>query len=110
MINKLIAAMKAKDYLAVTACFEDSRDVKYIDYCPINVGVDNYFLYGNHKIEMFFRDKFYNSTFYIAEERIEDDKSATFFGCYNGKFYYGRLTIEELGENGLIKKAVVRPE
>ncbi|MBQ8975719.1 MAG: hypothetical protein IJ072_08385 [Oscillospiraceae bacterium] len=110
MIKRIINAIKARDYEAVTQCFEDSEKVCYIDYCPINVGYDNFFIYGSRAVEMFFRDKFFNGSFCIEQERIEDENSATFFGCYNNKYYFGRLTVEELGENGLIKKAVVRPE
>lgn len=110
IINRLINAVKEQNYKAVSACFEDSKDTKFIDYCPINVGVNNYFVYGSCAIEMFFRDKFYNNSYFIAEEKIESENSATFFGCYCGRYYFGRLTIEEMGKNGLIKKAVIRPE
>ena len=109
MINRLIDAFRKMDYAAVKNCFEDSDKVQYIDYCPINVGFDNYFIYGSNAIEIFFRSSFAYNTFSIYEEQIENDNTATFFGCHNSKFYFARLTIEELGYNGLIKKVVVRP-
>ncbi|MBQ1333320.1 MAG: hypothetical protein IIZ51_06080 [Lachnospiraceae bacterium] len=109
MVEKLLNAIKEKDHLAAAACFEDDRNASYTDYCPSCVGFDSIFVYGKTSAEIFFRDKFYNNSFYIAEEEIEDDRNATFFGCYNGKFCFCRMTIEEITSEGLIRKAVVRP-
>lgn len=110
MIDELIDCIKTKDYKSLASLFENDRHVEYIDYCPSCVGYDNFYIYGNNAIEMFFRNKFYNNTFYIAEEQKIDNCSATFFGCYNDRFCYCRITIENYTQEGKIVKAVVRPE
>ena len=109
MVEKLIDAMKAEDWAAAADCFADGRDVRYSDYCPSRVGLDDRFIWGHNAVELYFRDKFYNRTFFILEERIEDEKNATFFGCYSGKYCYCKLTVEETDGNGKIIRAAVRP-
>ena len=109
MIEKLIRAIKAEDYMAAAACFADGINVIYNDYCPSRVGLDDYYIRGRSALELFFRDKFYNRSFIILEERIEDEKNATFFGCYSGKYCYCKLTVETVDEEGKITRAAVRP-
>ncbi len=110
MIEKLISAIKARDYEAVTRCFADSTDVRFVDYCPLHVGLENVFLYGSRSVEMFFRDKLYNGTYGILEEQIDSERSATYFAQYSGRYCFVRMTIEAQTPDGLILKAVVRPE
>lgn len=116
MIHQIINALKAQNYVAVSKCFENSPNSAFIDYGPACVGKESFHVYGSTAIELFFRNKFYNNDFSsfdiysISQERIEDEKSATYFCCYEGQHLYVRLTIEKIGESGYISKAVVRPE
>lgn len=116
MIKQLMNALESQDYAAVCKCFANDSFVSFIDYGPSCVGRDSFHIYGQTAIELFFRDQFYNNAFentprYLASKtRIEDEHSATYFCCYTGKYVFVRLTIEELDNNGLIRKAVVRPE
>ena len=40
MINKVLKALKEKDYVGLAQCF--SKDCKYSDYCPSLNGKQNY--------------------------------------------------------------------
>ena len=111
MIRSLIAALKEEDPRKTVSCFEDSFKTEYIDYCSALAGQKTVYLRGKNALSLFFEDVFYdmNRFFYISEEEIEDDRNATFFACYRGKYVLARLTIEGLSENGKISKAVIRP-
>lgn len=107
MIEKAINAMMDKDYRALASCF--SEDCTYFDYCPLLNGDSGYFIYGSDCLEMFFMPKLTFGEFTVAEPVIESEKSATFFGSYNGPYFYARFFIEEYDSAGLIKKAVIHP-
>ncbi len=107
MIEKALKALTAKDYETFAACF--SEDCKYFDYCPSCNGKDNYFVYGSAGIEMFFRNRFTFETLIVSDPVIEDEKTASFFGAYDGPYIFARFRIEEFDAAGLIKKAIVHP-
>lgn len=107
MIAKVMKTLTEKDFAAFASCF--AEDGKYIDYCPSLNGKTNYFLYGSASIEMFMRNRFAFGHLIIAEPKIEDENTATYFGAYEGPYQYAKLVIEEYNEEGLIKKAVAYP-
>jgi hypothetical protein len=107
MIEKALKALAEKDYKALAACF--TEDCKYFDYCPSCNGKDNYFVYGSACVEMFFRNRFTFDQLIVSDPVIEDDKTASFFGAYDGPYIFARFRIEEIDPAGLIKKAVVHP-
>ena len=111
MIETLINAFSAEDPDAAAACFSDDISTVFIDYCPLLAGGNTVRLFGRNAIKMFFTDQFYelNRYFTISSAVIEDDKNANFFAGYRGKYVYVRLTIESCSEDGLIRKAVIRP-
>jgi len=107
MLEKALRALVEKDYKAFAACF--SEDGKYFDYCPACNGKDNYFVYGSAAIEMFYRNRFTFDHVTVSEPVVEDEKTASFFGAYEGPYLFARFEIEEFDTAGLIKKAVVHP-
>ena len=111
MLEKLINALSAEDPKAAAECFADDIGSCFVDYCPMLAGENNVHLIGRNAIRMFFDNQFYemNRFFTVASVKIEDERNADFFAGYRGKYVYARLTIEECAEDGLIKKAVIRP-
>lgn len=107
MIKKVMNALADKDFKTLAACF--SENCKYFDYCPACNGEDNYFVYGNDCVEMFFRNRFTFEHLVVSDPVIEDDNTASYFGAYSGPYVFARFRIEEYDENGLIKKVVVHP-
>jgi hypothetical protein len=107
MIEKALKALANKDYKALAACF--TEDCKYFDYCPSCNGKDTYFVYGSACVEMFFRNRFTFDQLIVSDPVIEDEKTASFFGAYDGPYIFARFRIEETDATGLIKKAVVHP-
>ena len=113
MIQKVIDAMQAGDYVALSECFAPNG--RLFDYCPVSKGssvrsyhVCNFFVYGRQAIEMFFHNKFYFHTISISDPVINDDLSADYFVSYGGEYVYARAQIESLSEDGLIQDLVVR--
>lgn len=108
MISKVVNALLERDYRALGSCF--SENCTYFDYCPALNGDQNYYIYGNVCIEMFFREKFASKRYRIAEPIIESARRASFFCEYNdGPYIFARMDIEEFDNMGLIKKAVIHP-
>lgn len=107
MIRQAMSALEARDYKAFSACF--SEDGKYFDYCPSCNGKDNYFVYGRAGIEMFFRNRFTFEHLIVSDPVAENEKTASFFGAYEGPYLFARFEIEAQDDDGLIKKAVVHP-
>lgn len=107
IIQQLLSAMEKKDFVKMAACF--SQNGKLFDYGPSCNGKDNYFVYGSGQIEMFYRNRFVHNHYSIAQVRIEDEKSATYFASYDGPYVYVKLEIEQLDKDGLVLKAVAHP-
>jgi|GEM_PF-2667104 len=105
MIENVINAMAAKDYAALAACF--SEDCKFIDYCPPHDGGTDSYVYGRENVELFYRSRWVAGVPKIAEPVIENKDRATVFISYGGQYLYARISIEEYGGDGLIKKAIV---
>ncbi len=102
MIEKYIETIQNSDYKALAACFDDK--CKYFDYCAATP----YHIYGRAAIEMFFRNQFAFLQFKIYDFVIENDKCANFMVAYNGKYVHARAKIEEVSDEGLISKMIVR--
>lgn len=107
MIEKALKALVDMDWKAFSECF--SEDCKYHDYCPSMSGKDNWFVYGRASVEMFFRNRFTFEHLFVAEPAVEDGRTASFFGAYDGPYIFARFRIEEFDGDGLIRKAVVHP-
>ena len=112
ILQQLLNAWKAEDYLATAACFVTDARAVFVDYAPALVGQEPVHLYGDRTIEMYFRNVFYpmNRMFRIAEEKILSDKEANYFAFYRGRYLFVRLSVEETDADGRILRAVVRPE
>jgi hypothetical protein len=107
MIDKALSALASRDFKAFAACF--SSDGRYFDYCPSCNGKDNYFVYGQSAIEMFFGGKFEQDLLTVSDPVVEADGTASFFGAYEGPYVLARFCIDATDGDGLIKRAVVHP-
>jgi hypothetical protein len=76
---------------------------------PILNGWDNWFCYGSAGIEMFFIHMFAQDRFSLSCPKQESEHRASFFGVYDGPYVYAMFEIKKVGDDGLIRKAVVYP-
>ena len=107
MIERVLEALENKDYKSFSRCFSEFG--RYFDYGPSINGKENYFCYGRDFIEMFFKNRFVQDHIRIDCTKKESETSGSYFAAYDGPYVYVRFEIEELDEDGLIKKAVVHP-
>ena len=107
LLKKIAAALEDRDSVAFADCF--SKNGKYFDYCPMLNGGEDWVAYGSAGIEMFFRNRFAFDMLSVSDPVIESEKAMTFFGAYNGPYIYALFEIKEIGDDGLIQKAVVYP-
>ena len=107
MIERVLEALENGDYKSFSQCFSEFG--RYFDYGPANNGLENYFCYGRDFIEMFFMNRFAHDHIRIGGTKKESETSGSYFAAYDGPYVYVRFEIEELDENGLIKRAVVHP-
>ena len=107
MVGKVLEALCARDYLGLSALF--SKDCRYFDYCPCLNGQPGYFVYGREAVEMFFRNRFVHGHFEAASPLVEDERTGSYFGSYDGPFVFARLRIEELDPEGKILSLRVSP-
>ncbi len=112
ILQKLINAWKAEDYLETAACFVPDDRAVFVDYAPALVGQEPVHLYGDRTIEMYFRNVFYpmNRMFRIAEEKILSESEANYFAFYRGRYLFVRRSLEETDADGRILRAVDGPE
>jgi hypothetical protein len=107
LLMRAIDALKRTDFKAFASCF--SEDGWYSDYCPSSNGGDNWFCFGSAGIEMFFVNRFAHGFFSLSCPKWESDFRASFFGAYDGPYVYAMFEIKEIGDDGLIRRAVVYP-
>jgi hypothetical protein len=107
LLDKAVAALRDRDYKTFASCF--SEDGKYFDYCPSSNGGDNWFAYGRESVEMFFRNRFVHDHLTVSDPVPVSDWRASFFGAYDGPYLYAMFEIAEIGDDGLIQKAIVHP-
>lgn len=107
ILMRAIDAMERADAKVFASCF--SEDASYSDYCPSSNGLDNWFCYGSAGIEMFFVNMFAQDRFSLTCPKQEGEYRVSFFGAYDGPYVYAMFEIKEVGDDGLIHKAVVYP-
>ena len=107
MIKNILKALTDKDPAALASLF--TEDCLYYDYCPAMNGMLNVSIYGSYGMELMFKKMFVSGDFEAAEPLVENETSGSFFGAYGGPYVYARITIEEYGPDGRVKKAVVHP-
>ena len=107
MIWDYINAMENKDYVALSKCF--SENCRLFDYCPGNIGQENFFIYGQRAIDMFYHNRFLFRHFRITDARIVSDTQAYYYAVYDGYHVRALATITEFSSDGLIERLVVRP-
>jgi len=107
ILMRAIGALEQADYKAFASCF--TEDAFYSDYCPSLNGGENWFCYGSAGIGMFFVHKLAHGNFSLSCPRLESENRVSFFGAYDGPYIYAMFEIKEVGDDGLIRKAVVYP-
>ena len=108
MIWDYINAMENKDYVALSKCF--SENCRLFDYCPGNIGQENFFIYGQRAIDMFYHNKFVLGGLSIVDPFIVDERTVNFYVTYGGVILHAVATIESYDhKTGLIQEMVIRP-
>ena len=107
MIRDIVCALVNKDPTMLASFF--TEDCLYYDYCPSVNGMQNIYIFGRYGMELAFKRLFVSGDFEAAEPLVEDEKTASFFGAYGGPYVFARIHIEELEDNGRVRKAIVHP-
>lgn len=108
LIADFSRAMEQKDYVALSRCFSSQSFL--FDYCPSAAGKENYHIYGNKAIEMFYHNKFVLGGLQISDPLITNERTVNYFCSYGGTIIHVQATIELYDqESGLIKEMIIRP-
>lgn len=106
-IEAYIEAIENKDFTALGKLFTD--DGHYCDYCPNGTPQHEYHLYGKEAISMFFRNKFQFRQYSVTEAHILNDNQAEFIACFGGYNVMGLVDLQQVTEEGKIRRLTVRP-
>ena len=108
MIQKVIDAMQAGDYVALSECFAPNG--RLFDYCPAATGQDNSFIYGPRAVDMFYHNKFVLGGLSIQDPMIVDERTVNYYASYGGPIVHVVANIESYDpKSGLIREMVIRP-
>lgn len=107
-IQRLIEVLENKDYTGLGELF--TEDGHYCDYCANGTAQHEYHLYGKEAISMFFRNKFLFRQYSIMEAEVLNDRQAEFIASFGGYNVMGIVTLQQLSEDGHIRRLTVRPK
>lgn len=107
-IEKYIEAMENKDFAGLAELF--TKDGILCDYCTASSSQKEFHLYGKETINMFFRNKFGFRQYSISEAEVANEKQAEFIANFGGYNIMAIATVQEVNEDGLIKRLTVRPK
>ena len=108
LIADFSKAMENKDYKALSRCFAER--CRMYDYCPAGAGEENYYIYGNRAVDMFYHNKFVLGGLTVYDPVIVDERTVNFYCSYGGVIIHAVATIENYDpKSGLIKELVIRP-
>lgn len=107
-IQRFIEVMENKDYAGLGELF--TADGHYCDYCANGTAQHEYHLYGKEAISMFFRNKFLFRQYSIMEAEVLGDRQAEFIASFGGYNVMGIVTLQQITEDGHIKRLTVRPK
>lgn len=107
-IERYVEVIENKDYTALGNLF--TEDGHYCDYCPNGTNQHEYHLYGTEAIQMFFRNKFLFRQYSIMEAHIANDTQAEFIASFGGYQVMAIATIQQVSEDGHIRRLTVRPK
>lgn len=80
------------------------------DYCPSNIGKQEYHIYGREAVDMFFKNKFTFRKYIISEVEIMNNNQAKFIASIDGYKMMAIATLRKINDNGLIELITVRPK
>ena len=108
LIADFTRAMENKDYVALSNCF--SPECFLMDHGPSCAGKENYHIYGNKAIEMFYHNKFILGGLQVMDPVIQSERTVNYFCSYGGVIIHVQATIELYDQKtGLIKEMIIRP-
>ena len=95
-IEQFLEVIENKDFTALGALFTPDGH--------------EYHLYGKEAISMFFRNKFLFRQYSIMGAAVLDDRHAEFIASFGGYNIMAIVTLQQLSEDGHIKRLTVRPK
>lgn len=108
IIADFVRAIEHKDHKAMAACF--AEECRLFDYCPLRVRNENYYIYGQRAVEMFYHNKFVLGGLAFLDPRIVDERTVNLYISYGGQINHALATIESYDpHSGLIRELVIRP-
>lgn len=108
LIEQFIEVVENKDYTALGELF--TKDGHYCDYCANGTPQHEYHLYGKEAISMFFRNKFLFCQYSIEEPAVLNDRQAEFIAAFGGYHVMAIATLQQISEDGHIRRLTVRPK
>ena len=107
-IEKYIEALENRDFNELGELF--TKDGLYIDYSASRAGEHEYYLYGKEAISMFFRNKFLFFKYSILEPAVLNSRQAEFIALFNNYSVMAIVNLQQLSEDGHIRRLTVRPK
>ena len=106
--ERFVEILENKDFTALGELF--THDGHYCDYCPNGTAQHEYHLYGKEAISMFFRNKFLFCQYSIMEAAVLNDRQAEFIASFGGYNIMAIATLQQISEDGHIRRLTVRPK
>ncbi len=107
-IERFIEVIENKDFMALGELF--TQDGHYCDYCANGTAQHEYHLYGKEAISMFFRNKFLFRQYAVMETEVLNERQAEFIASFGGYYIMAIATLQQISEDGHIKRMTVRPK
>lgn len=107
-VERFVEILENKDFTALGELF--TPDGHYCDYCPNGTAQHEYHLYGKEAISMFFRNKFLFRQYSIMESAVLNDRQAEFIASFGGYNIMAIATLQQISEDGRIRRLTVRPK
>ncbi len=107
LIKQYVDAMVNRDSVALSKLF--SSTAIFVDYCPKDAGLPQFYAYGPEGIDMFFRNRFVFRKFEVFDPIIVSDTQAYYYAVYGGYHMRAIATIQDFSDEGEIKRMIVRP-
>lgn len=107
-IENYLRALETRDFESLGELF--TREGHYCDYCANGASQHEYHLYGKEAIAMFFRNKFLFCQYSILEPAILNDRQAEFIAQFGDYSVMALVSLQQLSEDGHIRRLTVRPK
>ena len=107
-VEQYIEAVKNKDFQKLGELF--TPDGHYCDYCANGTQQNEYHLYGQEAITMFFRNKFLFCQYSILEPVILNHYQAEFIAQFGNYCVMAIVSLQQITSDGHIRRLTVRPK